>query len=1034
MTVSGLHQELAFQNEIASHLEAHGWLRSRDSSGYDKKRALFPEDLLAWLEETSPEDFERAIPSAADPATRQKHVDRLLDRVVKVLSADEAHGGGTLNVLRKGFDVVGARAPFKLLQMPPADDRNPTLTERYRRNRLRVVQEVVYSQKKADRIDLVLFCNGLPVATIELKTEFTQGLEEGKTQYKRDRSPKGEPLLTPFRGALVHFVVTPREVAMTTRLDGPATTFLPFNMGDANGAGNPPEIGARFFWEQVLDRDAWLTILAKFVYVNHETQEDPLTGAVTEKHQIRFPRFHQWRAVTKLVDAAREEGSGHHYLIQHSAGSGKTDSIAWTAHRLASLHRSDGQKVFDTVIVIADRQVLDRQLQDAVDQLVTATGTFQAVTRGSGSSKTEQLREALTAGVPIIGVTLQTFPYALKAMQEKGSTLAAKRFAVIADEAHSSQSGQASAAVRKVVYLNDPPAGTEEIEPGADQDALVEMAAQADQDKRISFFAFTATPKAKTLEQFGRRDSSGQLVPFDLYSMKQAIEEGFILDVLKNYTSYEQAARIKLAAESEDVDVDVRTGTYAYLHAVEMHPTNISTKVREIIRHFQAAVQPHLGGRAKAMVVSSSRASAVLYAREFERISESESLGLQALVAFSGDMPDPEVKPLPGAAVPTVTETSMNPRLRGRDLAKVFALPDEHVLIVANKYQTGFDQPLLVGMYVDKQLSGIAAVQTLSRLNRRAPGKTDTFVLDFVNDPEQILAAFREYYEDAEIHQESDPYLVVDMLAKLDAVGIYTPAEVDLVWEVWSARGAKHSSLADRLRPALDRFGDRWRRALLEGDTEEREVLLDFRSTLTQYVKAYAFFAQLIDYGNPRYLKFSVYADLLARQLRAFTTEVTDPGEVDVSDIVLTHYKLEKLRTEDLALSEGEPQGLDGLTEAGMAKARERERSAKSEIVEKVNKYLGDLDVDDRYKVDKIESLLTEVAADDNLRAIAGANSRADFAFAPGLQMVTEDAVWQVEDSSNAVLEELRGMPWERLRAMLLECGLYERLRNQEAM
>ena len=395
---------------------------------------------------------------------------------------------------------------------------------------------------------------------------------------------------------------------MTTKLDGPATTFLPFNMGDANGAGNPPEIGARFFWEQVLDRDAWLTILAKFVYVNHETQEDPLTGAVTEKHQIRFPRFHQWRAVTKLVDAAREEGSGHHYLIQHSAGSGKTDSIAWTAHRLASLHRSDGQKVFDTVIVIADRQVLDRQLQDAVDQLVTATGTFQAVTRGSGSSKTEQLREALTAGVPIIGVTLQTFPYALKAMQEKGSTLAAKRFAVIADEAHSSQSGQASAAVRKVVYLNDPPAGTEEMEPGADQDALVEMAAQADQDKRISFFAFTATPKAKTLEQFGRRDSSGQLVPFDLYSMKQAIEEEFILDVLKNYTSYEQAARIKLAAESEDVDVDVRTGTSAYLHAVEMHPTNISTKVREIIRHFQAAVQPQVCiGVAYALPVDARR-------------------------------------------------------------------------------------------------------------------------------------------------------------------------------------------------------------------------------------------------------------------------------------------------------------------------------------------------------------------------------------------------------------------------------------------
>lgn len=1028
---SATHQELAFQDEIAAHLESNGWLRSRDSSGYDKERALFPEDLLGWLEETDPDNYARIVPAEADLALREKGENRILDRVAKALSADEAHGGGTLSVLRKGFEVVGARAAFKLLQMPPADDRNPNLTDRYRKNRLRVVQEVVYSAKKADRIDLVLFCNGLPVATIELKTEFTQSLQAGIAQYRKDRAPLGEPLLTPFRGALVHFVVTPTEVAMTTKLSGAATHFLPFNKGHDKGGGNPPGEGSRYIWTEVLERDAWLTILAKFIYVNHETQEDPITGEVTEKRQIRFPRFHQWRAVTALVAAARTEGSGHHYLIQHSAGSGKTDSIAWTAHRLASLHTSDGAKVFDTVVVIADRQVLDRQLQDAVDQLVTTTGTFQAITRGSGGSKTAQLSGALAAGVPIIGVTLQTFPYALKAMQESGGVLAGKTFAVIADEAHSSQSGEASAAVRKVVYLNDPPSGVDDAEPGADQDALVAMAARADEDKRISFFAFTATPKEKTLEQFGRPGPDGKPVPFDLYSMKQAIQEGFILDVLKNYTTYEMAARIALRAESgASTEIDVRTGTRAYIGAVELHPTNINAKVREIIRHFRGVVQPELGGRAKAMVVTDSRAAAVSYARAFERISAEEGYGLRALVAFSGDVPDPDIDLLPGVTVPTVTEASMNPGLKGRNLATVFALPDEHVLIVANKYQTGFDQPLLVGMYVDKQLSGVAAVQTLSRLNRMAPGKKDTYIVDFVNDPDQVLDAFRDYYEDAEIRTESDPDLVPDLLAKLDAQDIYTQAEVDLFWADWSALGTRHTTLMKRLDPAVQRFDHRWRRSLLEGDTEERDVLVDFRSTLGQYVKAYAFFSHILNFGTPRYHKFAEFADLLSRRLRAFTTEATDPGEVDVSDIVLTHYKLEKIREEDLALASGNGEGLDGMTEAGMARARERERSPKAEIVEKVNKYLGDLDAREEHKVGAVEGLLTEVTDDPTLRAIAHSNSRTDFSFAPGFRTTVEGAVWQYEEANAAVVKHLREMPWEQLRQLVMEMGAYERLRG----
>src|SRR5690625_3493317 len=624
----------------------------------------------------------------------------------------------------------------------------------------------------------------------------TQALEAAKRQYRKDRRPQGEPLLTAGRGALVHFAVSEEQVAMTTRLAGDATVFLPFDRGHNNGAGNPPVSGkvpSAYFWEEILEPDTWLHILTKFIYINHQRHTDPTTGRVTESTQVRFPRYHQWRAVTKLTRAAKEEGPGHKYLIQHSAGSGKTDSIAWMAHRLASLHTDDGQKVFDNVLVISDRQVLDRQLQDAVDQLTTTTGTFQPITSGSEGSKTDQVLDALAADTPIIGLTLQTFPYALQKVRDEGGRVAGRRFAVIADEAHSSQTGQASAALKELLYTSgQDPDEADGI--GADQDALARMAAQVDADDRMSFFAFTATPKEKTMELFGRRNpTTDKLEPFDLYSMKQAIEEGFIVDVLQNYTSFEVAARIASKADTtyasgEGNEVDVRRGTRALLAKVELHPTNVSSKVAEIIEHYQRVVRPQLGGKAKAMVVTASRAAAVQYHRAFQREVQRRGLNLRSMVAFSGEVPDPDVNTIHGVDRPTVTEASENPRLHGRDLATVFDQPGEHVLIVANKYQTGFDQPLLVAMYVDKKLSGIAAVQTLSRLNRRADGKTHTYVLDFVNDPEQILAAFKDYYEDAHLETESDPDLVADLLAKLDAQSIYTAAEIDRVWDAWRDR------------------------------------------------------------------------------------------------------------------------------------------------------------------------------------------------------------------------------------------------------
>ncbi|MFD5213923.1 type I restriction endonuclease subunit R [Microbacterium sp. NPDC058345] len=1036
--MSTQYAEAEFQRDIVQHLAANGW-EVGTSEKYDRERALYPDDVIDWLALDDERNLRKIMASGEDAKGRA----RILDRLAASLAADEKNqNGGTLNVIRKGFDVVGARR-FRMLQHPPADDRNPAMTERYGQNILRVVPELRYSTKKDDRIDLAFFVNGIPVATVEIKTNFAQSLSAAIMQYKHDRHPQGEPLLTVGRGALVHFALTQDDIAMTTRLAGESTFFLPFNRGHNGGAGNSPNADkprTAYFWEDVLARDAWLTILTKFVYTNHEKQTDPLTGKETFQSQIRFPRFHQWRAVTGLTAAARTDGPGHRYLVQHSAGSGKTDSIAWTAHRLASLHTSAGDKVFDSVIVIADRQVLDRQLQDAVDQLVTATGTFQAITRGSEGSKTAQLTEALTSGVPIIGVTLQTFPHALKHIRDTGGALAGKRFAVVADEAHSSQSGDAANKLKELLYLGEA-VEIDDDEPGADQDALIAMAAHADTAQRLSFFAFTATPKAKTLDLFGTPGPDGKPRPFDVYSMKQAIEEGFILDVLKNYTTFDMAARIAkragdAAPDSSDAvgdEIDVRKGTRALIGLVELHPTNIASKVSEIITHFRNVVQPQLGGRGKAMIVTSSRAAAVRYARAFEKLAAERGLPLQALVAFSGEVPDPDVAGLPGVGQPTVTEASINPTVKGRDLADVFAQPDHHVLIVANKYQTGFDQPLLVAMYVDKQLSGIAAVQTLSRLNRTMPGKTETYVLDFVNEPEVIQAAFQEYYEDARIETSSDPDLVANLINKLDAANLFTWAEVDQVWADWTdvsgGAGAAHNALSAHLDPAVDRFRTRWLASV--EDPDEREPLVDFRATLAQYATLYAFFSQILHFGDPRYEKFSVFADLLARRLRA-VVDAGGAGEVvDVSDVVLTHYKLEKLKQEDIALAPDSALGLRGVTEAGMAALREKERASTTELIEKVNKYLGDLAAKDEHKVGAIEGVLAEAIEDAGLAEQARNNTKVDFSNSPALQVVLEDAIWTHEAASAEVLTAIRKLEPRHLVQLALDFGLYERLRDR---
>lgn len=579
-----LHKEISFESEICQHLAAHGWLYAEgDAANYDRARALFPADVFAWVQATQPQAWEILVKNHGDKAG-----ETLLSRLRAQLDQR-----GTLDVLRHGIELLGLNQPLMLAQFKPALVINPAILARYAANRLRVVRQVKYSLHNENCIDLVLFLNGIPVATSELKTDFTQSITDAIDQYRFDRHPRpkgqaAEPLLSFPNGALVHFAVSNSEVHMVTELKGPATRFLPFNQGDDGGKGNPvnPSGGHRtaYLWEQVWARESWLEILGRYL-VNVRDKKKQIVETV-------FPRFHQLDVTRKLLPAVLRDGPGGRYLVQHSAGSGKTNSIAWTAHFLAELHDAIAAKVFDTVLVVSDRNVIDSQLQEALFDFQRQTGVVATIT-GEGSSKSAELAEALSGDKKIVVCTIQTFPFALETVRKLAATQG-KRFAVIADEAHSSQTGEAAAKLKAVLSPDE----LKELQDGGEvstEDILAaQMAARAD-DRGITFVAFTATPKNKTMELFGTRPDPTQPagpgnlpVPFHVYSMRQAIEEKFILDVLKNYTPYRLA--FKLAHEGKDYDektVERSAAMKGIMGWVRLHPYNISQKVQIVAEHFR---------------------------------------------------------------------------------------------------------------------------------------------------------------------------------------------------------------------------------------------------------------------------------------------------------------------------------------------------------------------------------------------------------------------------------------------------------------
>ena len=959
---AGRHKEKTFEDEVVAHLTAHGWLLG-ESAQYDRALALYPEDVLGWLAETQPKELAKvAAPGggSAGPVVVRK--------LAEALDRD-----GTLRVLRRGFKHVNAR--FEMCQFRPSQGLNPETLARYGLVRCRVVRQLRYSANNDNSLDLAFFVNGIPVATAELKTDFTQSLHDAIRQYKHDRPPRDpyakqdEPLLAFKRRALVHFAVGTGEVAMATRLAGSETVFLPFNLGNDGGRGNPPNpdgYPTAYLWERVWRRDSLLDILGNFVHLETKEVERP-DGTKAQREALIFPRYHQWDAVGALVDAARREGPGHDYLIQHSAGSGKSNTIAWLAHRLATLHDDQDRKVFGSVIVVTDRTVLDSQLQETIYQFEHKVGVVVPI-KDEGPSKSEQLAQALKGNAPIIIVTLQTFPFVLDAIR-KETSLKDRTFAVIADEAHSSQTGSAASNLAKVLTAEQIAEG-EEV--AAEDILLAGMAARAEH-RTVSYFAFTATPKAKTIERFGRSPAPGQPPePFHVYTMQQAIEEGFILDVLRNYTGYKLA--FKLAhdgAEYDDGEVEQGRALKSLMRWVRLHPHNIAQKVQIIVEHFRQNVLPLLGGQAKAMVVTGSRKEAVRYKLALDKYVRAQGYtDVAALVAFSGEVHDAESGPEP------FSERGMNPGLKGRDLRDAFDTNEYSVLIVANKYQTGFDQPKLCAMYVDKRLDGITAVQTLSRLNRTYPGKEATYVLDFVNEPEDILAAFTPYYRRAELADVTDPNLIHALQNKLDDAQLYTEAEVVAFVRAYLDPQGKQAALHAHLQPAVSRFKVRWNEATAREDKQALDVLEVFRKDVATLVRLYDFLSQIINYGDTDLEARAIFLRLLAPLL---ATERLGE-EIDLSSVHLTQYRLKDQGARALLLGEGGGDyRLQPLGEAGSGVGRDPVRARLSAIVAQMNE-LFDGDFTEADYLTFAHSVRDKMVENPALRQQAAHNTKEQFA------------------------------------------------------
>lgn len=936
-----VHTEQAFEASIEAHLLAQGWDKLAPT-GYDRTLGLFPEELVAFIEQSQPNQWKQLVTRLGGDAVARA-------KVAQHVAAQIDHRG-TVSVLRDAIKLNGVT--FHACFFKPATTLTAALTSRYEANRTAIVRQLHHSESAtAHSLDVTLVVNGIPTATAELKNTLThQGVQQAMQQYRTDRNPSD--LIFRAR-TFVHFAVDPHRAYMTTKLEREKTRFLPFNQGTGGpgakgGDGNPSNPGGydtAYLWEQVWQRDAWLDLIGSFVHA--------------EDGRFLFPRYHQWHAVRSIIAATLRDGAGTNRLVQHSAGSGKSNTIAWTAHALSRLHNAANQPVFDKVVVITDRVVLDRQLQDTVAGLEHTPGTIVRIDKNSA-----QLKDALSGhAARVIITTLQKFPV----VAELAADIVGRNFAVLVDEAHSSTSGESIKQLQQVLSSNEidelqaeESAADEGVDLGTD--VIAHSAAARRAQKNLTYIAFTATPKPKTLNLFGQQvhgvgGTKDTFEPFHLYSMRQAIEEGFILDVLASYTTYSTYFKLATTAP-DDPEVPVDKARAELARFVSLHPTNLGAKAEIIVEHFRAKTRGKINGQAKAMVVTRSRQHAVRYKLAVDTYIKAKGYDigprpLHALVAFSGSLDDEGV---------TYTEAMMNGFGEG-ELPKKFGGDEYHLLVVAEKYQTGFDQPLLHTMYVDKKLAGVRAVQTLSRLNRTHPGKTDTFVLDFANTVEEIQESFAPFYEST-VAFAAEPNDIYNLQHTLMAANVLDEHEMDTaVQALLSGQQSQQKYLYAELTKAVDRF------AALDDDEQEA-----FRGSLTAYVRAYAFMAQIMTWTDRELERLYLFGKALATQL--------PKGDDEPIPLVSDQVELTHLRTaltaeeENAALAEGDD--TPGEVLPGEGKGGQDPLVDKlSALVERLNDKFG-IGTTDADKV-WFEQQRLEVMNDDELRVVAMNNTRDHF-------------------------------------------------------
>ncbi len=964
--LSNARQDAPALSEVTTSTYLSGGYQRREPTDYDKALCLVTKDVVSFIQATQPKEWQKM--------TAQHGADAKPTLFKRL--ASEIHKHGTLHVLRKGIKANGCK--FRLAYFKPSSGLNEAAQKLYLANQFSVVRQLEYSEKNNNTLDLAIFLNGLPLLTAELKNPFKgQNVQHAVKQYRLNRDPR-EPLFQ-FGRCLAHFAVDPSLVYVTTELRGGKTAFLPFNQGYNLGAGNPPSwkgFTTAYLWEQVWARDSVLNLVQHFIHIV-ELEDDK--GNKTGERRLLFPRYHQLDCVRRLVADALVRGVGHCDLVQHSAGSGKSNTIAWLAHQLSILHSPGDVRVFDSIIVITDRRVLDRQLQRTVRQFEQTLGVVENIDKTS-----RQLKQALEDGKTIIVTTLQKFPV----IADEMGALKGKRFAVIIDEAHSSQTGESTKSLNQVLAA-DSLGEAEKQDSGKEEDLEDRIVAEMKRRGRlpnVSYFAFTATPKNKTLELFGRKRADGKFEAFSLYSMRQAIEEKFILDVLENYTTY-QSYWALLKKIKDDPRYDREKAEYLLKAFVGLSNHTINKKVAIMVEHFRNHVAQRIGGRAKAMIVTRSRLHAVRYKLAVDEYLKQKGCPFRALVAFSGTVKD---------GGKDYTEAGMNTAAAGKAIpetatAETFKQNEYRLLIVANKFQTGFDQPLLHTMYVDKKLGGVNAVQTLSRLNRIHPDKEETLVLDFANEADEIQKAFQPYYERTLLKEATDPNLLYDLQNRLDGFHLFTEAEVEKFAAIYFDAKGTQDKLQAVLAPVVDRYQD----APLDAQS-------DFRGCLVDYVRLYAFLSQVITFTDPDLEKFYVFAKLLWRVLPVNR----DPLPVEVQqNIDLDAFRLKKTGSGKIKLEKG-TQELEPMTpkDGGL---RPEDMEPLSEIINELNKRFGtDFTEEDKVFIRQLEQRISnDPALEASIRVNPPEDARLTF------NQVVNDRLQEMIDSNFKFYKQVTDNP-----------------------